>query len=393
MSLSLSLLFTSACLVDLPVQNDAGHDSATLFDASAGDALRIDTRPADAADTDIPPISDAALADNGGADTGNSPDRFLIDAGPQDHFSAGDLGLGDHNLSDTGIHDTGPNDTAPGENIGLDAGLADHTVEDARPDCDAADPICRVQDLYPGTLGLRDEALLDRLEAILIQTHTSPVKYDDNHPNSKDHLYGRQGGVGLDAVDGGIYCIYTGQVLSDDYNCEHSWPRSDFDERAPMLGDLHHLFAVDAIANNRRSNLHFAEVQGDAPGDWDWPDTCPCDDDNLKSCCSVLGDGVDERVSKAFEPRDAAKGNIARALFYFAVRYRNRDINLSRPTDTGPEPANRIPAYEEEALRRWNLSDPVSERERLRMQRIQALQGNRNPCIDCPEFVNKISDF
>lgn len=331
------------------------------------------------------PLVDSAVADHRGDDTAVTDIGFLDAA--QDAALLPDSGITDATLADLPITDLTSADLAA-DDAHPDAALPDTAIGDADTSCDLTDPICAAQSRYPGTYGLQDQDLLAALETLISTNRT--VDYDDE---SKDQLYGRGTGVGLDAVDGGIYCLYTGQVLADNYNCEHSWPRSDFAEHVPMLGDLHHLFAVDEMANSQRSNLHFGEVVGDSPSDWTWPSSCACDDARLKTCCSVRGPAVDSRTETAFEPRDDAKGDIARALFYFATRYRSRDINLSRLDGVGPAPSNHIPIYEEQALRRWNISDPVSDKERLRQDRIEAIQGNRNPFVDVPEFVDQINDF
>lgn len=358
-------------------------DAATAVDAHQSDRL-LDAE-----------VIDAEAADHA------SVDRWTAvgDASPLDRPGPGDGGQWDHDLTDgTGPGDVNPLDRGPADDLGVSAdasALPDSAQEDGSPasctlDAGACAELLACQQRYPGTLGLVGAALAARLKELIGGNRT--VDYDDE---SKDQLYGNNNGVGLDAVDGGIYCRYTGQVLGDDYNCEHTWPQSDFDERVPMVGDLHHLFAVDSTANNRRSNLHFGVVDALAPGDssWVWPEECPCADSDPKACCSVLGDSVSAEVSRVFEPRNDAKGDIARALMYFAVRYADRDINSSRPAGTGPAPANRIPSFEEEVLRVWHVQDPVSERERIRQDRVEAIQGNRNPFIDCPVFVELIEDF
>lgn len=47
----------------------------------------------------------------------------------------------------------------------------------------------------------------------------------------------------------------------------------------------------------------------------------------------------------------------------------------------------------ESILKQWHLSDPPDNFERERNERIFNHQGNRNPFVDNPDWVNKISDF
>jgi endonuclease I len=53
----------------------------------------------------------------------------------------------------------------------------------------------------------------------------------------------------------------------------------------------------------------------------------------------------------------------------------------------------RIDRNEEETLRQWNKEDPVDAKEMARNDRIENFQHNRNPFVDCPEFIDRISDF
>ncbi|RYZ68005.1 MAG: nuclease, partial [Proteobacteria bacterium] len=77
-----------------------------------------------------------------------------------------------------------------------------------------------------------------------------------------------------------------------------------------------------------------------------------------------------------FEPPDAHKGNVARALFYFSVRY-----NI------------KIDPIEENFLKAWNKADPVDQEESGRNEAIMKIQGNRNPFVDFPELADSIGDF
>ena len=48
---------------------------------------------------------------------------------------------------------------------------------------------------------------------------------------------------------------------------------------------------------------------------------------------------------------------------------------------------------EEAILRQWHKEDPVDDLERTRNNRVEGYQGNRNPFIDRPELVDRISNF
>ncbi len=147
-------------------------------------------------------------------------------------------------------------------------------------------------------------------------------------------------------------------------NCEHTWPQSRFSNNFPkniQKNDLHHLFPVNNRANSSRSNHIFSEVKGRAV--------------NEKCTASYKGKVSGTSIT-AFEPPMEHQGNVARALFYFSVRYQ---INI------GP--------LEEKFLRKWHELDPVDRSEEIRNNQIFKIQRSRNPFIDAPELVYKIKDF
>ena len=86
--------------------------------------------------------------------------------------------------------------------------------------------------------------------------------------------------------------------------------------------------------------------------------------------------GDDNGGARCFEPRDGDKGDIARTMMYFSVRYQ-------LPID-GAQEAN---------FRRWNTVDPVSPDESLRHDKTVELQHNRNPFVDYPGFADFVEDF
>jgi endonuclease I len=143
-------------------------------------------------------------------------------------------------------------------------------------------------------------------------------------------------------------------------NVEHTWPKDRFTNNYPSAyqkSDLHHLFPTDQGANSTRSTRMFADVYYGKP---------------VRNCDRSQYDDS----HPYFEPPAQHKGNVARAIFYFAVRYKGQ-----------------ISKREEDALRRWHEQDPVDEAERIRNDKIYELQGNRNPFIDYPELVSRISDY
>ena len=147
-------------------------------------------------------------------------------------------------------------------------------------------------------------------------------------------------------------------------NVEHTWPQSHFTGKYPtdfQKSDLHHLFPTDSEINAVRGNHPFGEVSKDLK-------VLKCHDSRFG-----LGTGGPDEI---FEPPMNHKGNVARALFYFATRY-----------------DQYIDQEEESVLRKWNKEDPVDEEEARRNDGIFNVQGNRNPFIDYPELADLVADF
>lgn len=172
--------------------------------------------------------------------------------------------------------------------------------------------------------------------------------------------------------------IYTGRSIGkyengangDAWNREHVWAKShgSFGTRKGAGTDLHHLRPADASVNSSRSNLDF-----DNGGKYHHEATlCRYDSDS-------------------FEPRDAVKGDVARMLFYMAVRYEGEngepDLELNNRVENGRTPFHGKIS----TLLIWHKQDPVSNWERNRNNIIhKEYQGNRNPFIDHPEWVAEI---
>lgn len=177
---------------------------------------------------------------------------------------------------------------------------------------------------------------------------------------------------------GEVVLFYTGWSRSadrhggerGDWNREHVWPKSRGQfGNAPGPGtDLHQVHPTDVRTNGARGNLAFDD------GGALWEDTgCRRDEDS-------------------FEPRAKVKGDVARAIFYLAVRYEGPGLELDLELiDLAPAPTDKAPVHGVlSTLIQWHKADPPDDWERRRNDRVQALQGNRNPFIDRPEWVEKI---
>jgi endonuclease I len=171
--------------------------------------------------------------------------------------------------------------------------------------------------------------------------------------------------------------IYSGRSISenlnggdpDDWNREHVWAQSHggFGTTPGPGTDVHHLRPEDVTVNSTRGNKDF-DLGGSA----------------VSQCSDCWTD------TDSFEPRDAVKGDVARMLFYMAIRYEGDD---SWPDLELNDSINGTTAWHGKisVLKRWNDEDPVSTFEMRRNDRIHATwQGNRNPFIDHPEWAASI---
>ncbi|MBS4061226.1 MAG: endonuclease [Bacteroidetes bacterium] len=159
------------------------------------------------------------------------------------------------------------------------------------------------------------------------------------------------------------------------YNREHSWPASWFSNQHPMYTDLFHIVPTDGYVNNRRGSFPFGEV-----GQTTWVSTNG----------SRVGQSITQGYSGVvFEPIDAYKGDFARGIMYMNVRYYSQDGNWpgSDMTD-GAE----LLGWAKALMLKWHNQDPVSQKEINRNNGIFAIQQNRNPFIDRPEFAALIFD-
>lgn len=162
---------------------------------------------------------------------------------------------------------------------------------------------------------------------------------------------------------------------SDCFNREHIFPQGTFGKQYPMRSDFFHIYPTDGKVNNYRGNLPFGEV---VHASW------------TSRNGSKLGPNTFGKYrGQVFEPIDEFKGDIARALLYFATRYEDRITQWHHPMLNGT--SDQVYAdWFIKLLLKWHRQDPVSAHEIQRNQAGYEFQGNRNPFIDHPEWVNEI---
>jgi endonuclease I len=196
-------------------------------------------------------------------------------------------------------------------------------------------------------------------------------------------------------ASGKIECIYSGEIVSaasNSFNTEHSWPQSFFNEVLPEKSDLNHLFPTDSAPNGQRANYAFGNLVGSPT----YVSTTTCGTAPNCTAGGVSRLGVDGAGRHTFEVRQKQRGNTARGMFYFATRY-PADVDSSDSTCYGATDSSArprcFPAYEQAALKQWNIDDPVDANECARNDKVEAIQGKRNPFIDRPDFIEKIGSW
>lgn len=168
----------------------------------------------------------------------------------------------------------------------------------------------------------------------------------------------------------------SGTNNADYWNREHVWAKSHGFPSSSQRGytDIHHLRPADMSVNSSRSNKDFdagGTPNSEAPNNYATP--------------------------VSWEPNDNVKGDVARMMFYMDVRYDKNtasgmpDLVLVDETGTTDETVNDIAKFGKLCtLVKWHYDDPVSNFEQTRNNAIYKYQGNRNPFIDHPEWVDVI---
>ena len=218
---------------------------------------------------------------------------------------------------------------------------------------------------YPDVLYAFTQGLIDEPLKTALRTFTTSGYITLGYDVARDKMFETVDDYGSDTIE----CVYIGRKIkaanrtiaqNQNFNTEHTLPQSVFSSNDPMVSDLFHLYPTDAAPNSARSNYAFG---------------LPITNITYNVGGSKLG--KDFQGDTVFEPRDVHKGNVARSLFYFCVKYYN---NIG----------SYMSAKQEGILRSWNVFDTVDARERLRNTRIKSFQNVFNPFIDHPEFVDRI---
>ncbi|UKB78932.1 endonuclease [Chryseobacterium sp. MEBOG07] len=246
---------------------------------------------------------------------------------------------------------------------------------------------------YNAATGLSAAPLKTALKQIITTGHATGITYSDvwgaYQTTDRDYDYDNDGTildiysetpVGPDQYNfayGTTQCGSNGYSNEGDcYNREHVVPQSLFNEALPMRSDVHFIRATDGKVNNERGNLPYGKV-----GTYNF----------LSKNGSKRGNSVSPGYSGVvFEPIDEFKGDIARMIFYFVTRYESQLAGFSTGDMIAKNTYPSLQDWELSQLLLWHAQDPVSASEIRRNNATYAFQGNRNPYIDHPEYVNMV---
>lgn len=258
---------------------------------------------------------------------------------------------------------------------------------------------------YDNTIGLTGYALKTKLHEIIsnknVNWHYSDLptyynqtdldKYYDHDANNTTILLDIYSEIpsGLDSYEySSANLISTSGAEGLGYNREHAVPQSTFNSNYPMYSDLHFVIPTDARINQLRNNYPYGI--GNSTVHYTFSNTS-------KICNSAIPNYV--YTNRVYEPIAEFRGDIARMLLYFAVRYEDKLPSFNHSTNINPAidrsafdgTAERAfePAYITMLLQ-WHQQDPVSQREIDRNNAVYNLQKNRNPFIDNPQWVDSI---
>ena len=179
--------------------------------------------------------------------------------------------------------------------------------------------------------------------------------------------------------------------IGDCYNREHTIPQSWWGGGTGQQGcDVFIVYPSDGKINGMRSNWPYGET-------------------STGTSYKLSGDPEGNRVGNStntsyvtgtvFEPFDDRKGDLARVYFYAMARYLLSGAKNGAATKWTSSNGNKVFTASGnngfvqgylDMLLKWHKQDPVSDREIARNSAGQTHQGNRNPFIDHPSWVDLI---
>lgn len=279
----------------------------------------------------------------------------------------------DPNLVDTGIIDTYPVEYTYGDADGSGYLKVIYSVEEKPNDYGPRPDVPSSVDLnvYYASVGNKTGAELKNSLYTILRSYTmvsyGDARYilgtSDEHQTNPGYFYT----IYDDPSDGYEVNVWDGTIV----NREHVWPNSYLgvpsvsNSDKNIASDLHNLRICRQAINSTRSNRYFNNGTG--------------------SRRQTVG-------LYAFYPGDDHRGDVARIMFYMLVMYPELKLsNLESEILAGTSyTSSMVTMGLLDILIEWHSLDPVSDFEMKRNNVIYANQGNRNPFIDRPYYVERL---
>ncbi len=208
--------------------------------------------------------------------------------------------------------------------------------------------------------------LLRQLRELTVRKHTNVVNYE----------YAKKLGE-IDKLDNGkAWSIYDNIEYStnwgsggEPWNREHVWPNSYMGVKKHsgknskgIDSDLHNLRVLTNSLNSKRNNSYYKDGSGKADGNATW-----------------------------FYPGDDHIGDVSRIIAYMLTHYDWLKVTTEKPgANAYGEKKENAKMGDVRNFIKFHSKDPVTVFEQNRNERIQRIQGNRNPFIDFPQFTEII---
>ena len=209
----------------------------------------------------------------------------------------------------------------------------------------------------------------------LVQNYKPSTVLD--YGNARRKMFGE-----VDNLNDSIYCIYTNYAIyinpnedpkadafAKGINTEHSFPQSK-GATGQAKSNVHHLFPTLVEVNGERGHVPFEDIPDNLTDSWYYLAIKTSD---------IPATNIDQYSESdkgiRFEPPEAQKGNIARAVMYFYTMYKQQADNADNGYFQGMLPS----------ICQWHYEDEVDQREWDRTWAIAEFQSNKpNPFVlDC----------
>ena len=210
-------------------------------------------------------------------------------------------------------------------------------------------------DKYYEDIDENSSTLLNDLNALNKKKRTRTVGYKAMLSSPSKGFYVTDPGEGSNTIT----TFYSGRNNKGTagLNREHVWPDSRGGNK--VENDIHMPRPTLSNENGSRGNSFYVEGKCKSSGGWD-----PAMED--------FGE-------------ESYRGDSARIIFYCAIA----DLSLTLVDKEDDNASNNTMGKLSDLLK-WNLKYPVLDREMVRNDGAESLQGNRNPFIDHPEYACKI---